>query len=115
LKLSPSQGNALVKQFSVLWSNLSWLQRARHAEEVSAGTGSHIWRESFSSTSSGSAEELGPCLPSVACAEFFFAESAAFLLILCVPSLTFGFELSQGLMLGILYLGVSGLRALLLG
>jgi len=28
-------------------------------------------------------------------------------------SLTLGFELSQGLMLGILYLGVSGLRALL--
>jgi len=28
-------------------------------------------------------------------------------------ALTLGFELSQGLMMGILYLGVSGLRALL--
>ena len=59
---------------------------AELAEEVSAGTGCHIWRELFSSTSSGSAEELGPCLPSVACAEKKIAESAAFLLILCVPS-----------------------------
>ncbi len=87
LKLSLSTCIASLKQLSVSWSRLSWSQNDSHAKRWYAGMAIQTWREVTSSTSSGSAGKLGPCLLCYARVVKKNAGSAAFLLVLSGPLL----------------------------